>query len=136
VGNDFRHQGDKVIYLAALRIQTSTFLAFGLAARALPKILCFDVIAGVTLGIIVMDTLFNGVPRCFSHFRFPPFLRLFGVWVRAEAATFLTNFGVFGFDKSLPAILATRVEVTSLLPRLGISISPARPIWALSTVEE
>lgn len=40
---------------------------------------------------------------------------LFGLWVRAEAATDFTAAGVFGFDNSLAALLATAFDVCSPL---------------------
>jgi hypothetical protein len=42
------------------------------------------------------------------------FLRgLFGAWLSAEPATRFTAAGVFGLDNSLPAVLATLLEVCS-----------------------
>jgi hypothetical protein len=40
---------------------------------------------------------------------------LFGLCVSADAATLFTAFGVFGFESSLDALLATDFDVFSLL---------------------
>ncbi|WP_158514041.1 hypothetical protein [Syntrophotalea acetylenica] len=55
----------------------------------------------------------------------PPFLGLLAAWVSAEAATDLTDAGVFGFERSLPAFDATFEEVTS--PFLPATLTTSFP---------
>ena len=50
-----------------MSIQLPTFFAERFVSGALPKVFGLDVIAGVALRVVMVDTLLDRVPRTFSH---------------------------------------------------------------------
>lgn len=51
------------IKLATGCVQISALFALGLAASTVTEVFRFDIVAGVTFRVVVMDTLFDRVPR-------------------------------------------------------------------------
>jgi hypothetical protein len=55
------------MYLPTLLTELSALLTQGLAACAFAPVLRLDVVAGVALCVIVVDILFDGMPRALFH---------------------------------------------------------------------